>query len=174
MNAPRFFGIILRIGQGIAAALGGRAAPPASAFAPTSIDPTTRAELVTEPAAIVAQMAPSSPTPTPAPSVAAVPVAAAPVEAAAAAQQPEAAAPAPKMRSIEEIRADLARLRQNAKERHAEMLAQRDQSFAATDLMDIVPAPPEPKPAPSETASETAFAATAFVDFGDVKSRRAS
>ncbi|VTU24720.1 hypothetical protein SRS16CHR_03510 [Variovorax sp. SRS16] len=168
MQASRFFGILLRIGQGIGAALGVRRtaepAPQVSAFAPTSIAAATNTTDVTEPAALEAPMPAPVLAVSPRPAPAAQSNAAPPLPA-----QPEAATPpANKMRSIEEIRADLARLRQNAKERHAELLAQREVGLAATDLMDIAPPPPEPR----ESASDIAFAATAFVDFGDVKSRR--
>ncbi|CAN7165019.1 hypothetical protein LJR290_000179 [Variovorax sp. LjRoot290] len=80
-------------------------------------------------------------------------------------QAPEAEAPvgAKTMRSLEEVRADLARLRQTARERHA--LAQQparhvDTSFARTDFMEI----PEPLPMSSpRKKDDSEFEATAFV-----------
>ena len=64
------------------------------------------------------------------------------------------------MRSLDEVRADLARLRETAKERHA--LAQQqvrrvDTSFARTDFMEI----PEPLPMPRKKV-DPEFEATAF------------
>ena len=66
------------------------------------------------------------------------------------------------MRSLEEVRADLARLRQSAKERHAriEVPVRRDISFEPTDFMDFT------KPA---EAPEESFEATAFLDFTTLK-----
>ncbi|HEY2257519.1 MAG TPA: hypothetical protein VGI11_17930 [Variovorax sp.] len=83
-------------------------------------------------------------------------------------------APAKTMRSLDEVRADLARLRESAKERHAELQARRELSFAPTDFMEMAkPHPPhEPEP-PAQPAEEpdTGFAATAFLDFGTGKAR---
>lgn len=72
--------------------------------------------------------------------------------------------PARTMRSLEEVRADLARLRQSAKERHARALVpvRRDISFEPTDFMDFA------KPA---EAAEESFEATAFLDFTTLKPR---
>lgn len=66
------------------------------------------------------------------------------------------------MRSLEEVRADLARLRESAKERHARASApvRRDISFEATDFMDFA------KPAQDES-----FEQTAFLDFTTLKPR---
>ncbi|NDZ12676.1 hypothetical protein [Variovorax sp. WS11] len=64
------------------------------------------------------------------------------------------------VRSLEEVRADLARLRANAKERHAQLKAQHESAFAPTDFLDFS----APAPAVSEI-SETAYASTAFFDF---------
>lgn len=103
--------------------------------------------------------------------------AAAPMRAVAVAVRPESAAiqvqvqapapaqpPARTMRSLEEVRADLARLRQNAKERHARILVpvRRDTGFEPTDFMDFA------KPA---EAPEESFEATAFLDFTTLKPR---
>jgi len=46
-------------------------------------------------------------------------------------------APIRKMRTLEEVRADLARLRLSASERHARSHAWRDTNFAPTDLMEL-------------------------------------
>jgi hypothetical protein len=86
-------------------------------------------------------------------------------------------APAKTMRSLDEVRADLARLRESAKERHAELQARRELSFAPTDFMEMAkPHPPhephEPEPpARSTEEPDTGFAATAFLDFGTGKAR---
>lgn len=45
--------------------------------------------------------------------------------------------PVRKMRTLEEVRADLARLRLSASERHARSHAWRDTNFAPTDFMDL-------------------------------------
>jgi len=66
-----------------------------------------------------------------------------------------------KMRTLEEVRADLARLRETAKERHAQVQRPRDTSFAPTDFMDF--ADMGSKPADKD---ESGFAPTAFFDFG--------
>jgi hypothetical protein len=47
------------------------------------------------------------------------------------------AAAAPKLRTLEEVRADLARLRLSARERHAQGHVWRDTNFAPTDFMDL-------------------------------------
>lgn len=44
---------------------------------------------------------------------------------------------APKLRTLEEVRADLARLRLSARERHAQGRVWRDTNFAPTDFMDL-------------------------------------
>jgi hypothetical protein len=69
---------------------------------------------------------PASPVPVAAPVAA---VQAPPVEA------PQA--PVRKMRTLEEVRADLARLRLSANERHARSHAWRDTNFAPTDFMGL-------------------------------------
>ena len=46
-------------------------------------------------------------------------------------------APVRKMRTLEEVRADLARLRLSASERHARSYAWRDTNFAPTDFMEL-------------------------------------
>jgi hypothetical protein len=123
--------------------------------------------------------------------VAQAPAPIAPVSAPGALPAPAAApalatanpAPAKTMRSLEEVRADLARLRESARERHAQLQVRRVASFPTTDFMEMAkPHPPhEPhetnaphEPAPARTAAEepdTAFAATAFLDFGTGKAR---
>ena len=63
---------------------------------------------------------------------------AAPVAAAVVAPPVEAPqAPVRKMRTLEEVRADLARLRLSASERHARSYAWRDTNFAPTDFMGL-------------------------------------
>jgi len=67
------------------------------------------------------------------------------------------------------VRADLARLRETAKERHAlaqQQVRHADTSFARTDFMEI----PEPLPMPapvSRKKDDSAFEATAFVGIPD-------
>lgn len=68
--------------------------------------------------------------------VAPVPVAA-PVAAVQAPPVEAPQAPVRKMRTLEEVRADLARLRLSASERHARSHAWRDTNFAPTDFMGL-------------------------------------
>lgn len=77
-----------------------------------------------------------------------------------------APAPAKTMRSLDEVRADLARLRESAKERHARasVPVRRDISFEPTDFMDFA------KPAPAPEHDES-FEQTAFLDFTTLKPR---
>jgi hypothetical protein len=86
--------------------------------------------------------------------------------AATVAKAAEAQSPAKTMRSLEEVRADLARLRESAKERHARapVAPRRDISFEPTDFMDF--ARPEPRREPDES-----FEQTAFLDFTTLKPR---
>ena len=62
---------------------------------------------------------------------------AAPVVAVQAARVDSAQAPIRKMRTLEEVRADLARLRLSASERHARSYAWRDTNFAPTDFIGL-------------------------------------
>lgn len=73
--------------------------------------------------------------------------------------------PARTMRSLAEVRADLARLRESARERHARVPvpAPRDPAFEPTDFMDFH--------APAAAPAEKPFAQTAFLDFTILKSR---
>ncbi|MDM0079055.1 hypothetical protein QTI17_00480 [Variovorax sp. J31P179] len=108
-----------------------------------------------KPVDVPAVVMPVFPAPVPA-------VAAAPIVAKAA----EAQSPAKTMRSLEEVRADLARLRESAKERHARapVAPRRDISFEPTDFMDFA----KPEPAPERDES---FEQTAFLDFTTLKPR---
>ena len=63
-------------------------------------------------------------------------------------------------RTLEEMRADLAHLRATSKERHAQMQAKRDVSFAPTDFLDFA----EPV-FPAHDKIEENFAPTAYLDF---------
>ena len=86
--------------------------------------------------------------------------------------EPEEAPAAGKpMRTLEEVRADLARLRASAKERHAQAMVpvRRDVAFAPTDFMDFA----EPKTPPRED-SESSFEATAYLDFTTLKPREST
>ena len=78
------------------------------------------------------------------------------------AEAPAAARPA---RSLEEMRAELARLRQNAKERHTPVPVKRDTFFEPTDFQELVV--PEPPPAPESHAP------TVYMDFTALKSNPA-
>jgi hypothetical protein len=82
------------------------------------------------------------------------------------------------MRSLEEVRADLARLRENAKQRHAQLQVRREATaFAPTDFMDFarvpeaLPSEPVPLLPPNRDGGDGSdnFAATAFLDFTNVK-----
>ncbi|MDL9997760.1 hypothetical protein QTI24_04030 [Variovorax sp. J22P240] len=83
----------------------------------------------------------------------------------------EAPATVKPMRTLEEVRADLARLRASAKERHAQALVpvRRDVAFAPTDFMDFA----EPATPPRED-SESSFEATAYLDFTTLKPREST
>lgn len=103
---------------------------------------------------------------------------AAPVVAAPAVEQPVVAPPpkvqAPEekpMRTLAEVRADLARLREKSRERQAQQRAmvRHDVSFPATDFMEFVPSAPEPR-GEREDAGES-FAPTAYLDFTVLKTR---
>ncbi|MDM0122896.1 hypothetical protein [Variovorax arabinosiphilus] len=60
-----------------------------------------------------------------------------PVVAVQASRVEPAQVPVRKMRTLEEVRADLARLRLSASERHARSHAWRDTNFAPTDFMGL-------------------------------------
>ena len=62
---------------------------------------------------------------------------AAPVVIEPASKVEPAQTPVRKMRTLEEVRADLARLRLSASERHARSHAWRDTNFAPTDFMEL-------------------------------------
>ncbi|MDM0073394.1 hypothetical protein QTH90_03315 [Variovorax sp. J2P1-59] len=86
--------------------------------------------------------------------------------------EPEEAPAAVKpMRTLEEVRADLARLRASAKERHAQAMVpvRRDVAFEPTDFMDFA----KPEPRPSED-SGSSFEATAYLDFTTLKPREST
>ncbi len=87
---------------------------------------------------------------------------------------PEAAAPAhtKPMRTLEEVRADLARLRERSRKRQAQAQApvSRDIAFAPTDFMDFTP--PVLK-SPKQEVPESNFAPTAFLDITNLKVRGA-
>jgi hypothetical protein len=80
------------------------------------------------------------------------------------------AVPAKPMRTLDEVRADLARLRERSRKRQAQMPVSRDIGFAPTDFMDF--AQPVRKPAAREQ-SESNFAPTAYLDFSNLKVRAA-
>jgi hypothetical protein len=95
------------------------------------------------------------------------PVASAP---AAAPVAPEAAKP---IRTLEEVRADLARLRARSRERQAaQVAARRDASFAPTDFMDFrAPQARGRGEAEDREDPESGFAATAYLDFTTLSTR---
>lgn len=79
---------------------------------------------------------------------------------------PVAAAMTKPQRTLVEVRADLARLRESSRERQAERERTHETNFAPTDFMDfaeheMLPVAPGP-----------AFAPTAFLDFGAVRARQ--
>ncbi|SCK11816.1 hypothetical protein VAR608DRAFT_0629 [Variovorax sp. HW608] len=96
-----------------------------------------------------------------------------------AVEQPVVAAPPAKvqapeekpMRTLAEVRADLARLREKSRERQAQQRAQAryDVAFPATDFMEFVPSAPERRSG-TEEAGES-FAPTAYLDFTVLKTR---
>ncbi|MEJ7688377.1 MAG: hypothetical protein WKG52_16100 [Variovorax sp.] len=68
------------------------------------------------------------------------------------------------MRSLGEVRADLARLREKARERQTQAQVRRDISFAATGFMALEEPPKRPRSNP-----EPSFAPVEFLDFGAAK-----
>ncbi|MBB3178670.1 hypothetical protein [Variovorax sp. Sphag1AA] len=76
------------------------------------------------------------------------------------------------MRTLAEVRADLARLREKSRERQAQQLAaaRHDATFPATDFMEFVPSVPEASAEKPEETSES-FAPTAYLDFTVLKAR---
>lgn len=85
------------------------------------------------------------------------------VEFAGAAEEPSVQ---PRLRTLEEVRADLARLRERTRAQHAAAEEKRDLSFAPTDFMDFA------GPAASQAeAPVSAFAPTDFLDFGAMNLR---
>ncbi len=103
------------------------------------------------------------------------PFASAPMSVAPSVVQPPAApaeiapGPAKPMRTLAEVRADLARLREKSRERQAQArVARPEVAFAATDFMDYLPSAPTRHEAP---AGDESFAPTAYIDFTVLKSR---
>jgi len=98
----------------------------------------------------------------------AVPVAEQPVVAPAVKTQAPEEKP---MRTLAEVRADLARLREKSRERQAQQRAAvREDSFPATDFMAFGPSASESRAAKQDEAGE-GFASTAYLDFTVLKSR---
>ena len=163
MNASRLLQSLFRIPRGLWSAL---AAPvpmprPAERAKPRSAAPAKREFHPTSFEAARPEFEPVALRP-----AAPAPVVKAPV---VVAEAPEAEAPAgaKTMRSLDEVRADLARLRETAKERHAltqQQVRHVDTSFARTDFMEI----PEPLPLPMpRKKDDSEFEATAFVGIPD-------
>lgn len=67
----------------------------------------------------------------------------------------------PRLRTLAEVRADLAQLRERTRVLQAQAQARRDMSFAPTDFMDFADAQPAPPESPA-----SGFAPTDFLDFG--------
>lgn len=158
MDATRFLGTFFRLQSGLRALLAHkqraavRAAPVAPRAAAFAASPAPLIIPRSEPAPVMASVAP--------------PQAAWDTAQADSDAVDEAPASFKKMRSIEEVRADLARLRESAKQRVAQAQGRRDISFAPTDFMEL--AKPEPR-APSKVDKD--FEATAFIDFSGVNLR---
>jgi hypothetical protein len=74
------------------------------------------------------------------------------------------------MRTLEEVRADLARLREKSRKRQVQAPVSRDIGFAPTDFMDF--AQPVLKSRKRE-APESNFAPTDFLNFTTLKVRAA-
>jgi hypothetical protein len=81
---------------------------------------------------------------------------------AVAVQPAEAPAVAKPLRSLEEVRADLARLRKNAQQRHAPVPVKRDTHFEPTDFQEFV-LPAEP------ALVNDSYAPTAYMGFTTLK-----
>ncbi|RZI78095.1 MAG: hypothetical protein EOP80_02335 [Variovorax sp.] len=67
----------------------------------------------------------------------------------------------PRLRTLEEVRADLAQLRERTRARQASAQARRDMSFAPTDFMGFTEAATASSDSPA-----SGFAPTDFLDFG--------
>ncbi len=94
---------------------------------------------------------------------AAVPPVERPAPVAAVAPRPEPPIPSEaRLRSLGEVRADLARLRENARARHAQVQVRRDISFAPTDFIALA----EPQQKQPRDNPEPGFAPVDFLDFG--------
>lgn len=89
-----------------------------------------------------------------------------PMAAPVPAHQEERDAPdsVPPLRTLEEVRADLAKLREVTRARHAEAQTRRELSFAPTDFMDFAD---QPSGAVQDGPSSN-FAPTDFLDFGSI------
>jgi hypothetical protein len=76
------------------------------------------------------------------------------------------------MRTLAEVRADLARLREQSRERQAQQRAtvRQDVAFPATDFMEFVPSVSESRAGKHDDAGES-FAPTAYLDFTVLKTR---
>ncbi|SEB15450.1 hypothetical protein [Variovorax sp. YR216] len=76
------------------------------------------------------------------------------------------------MRTLAEVRADLARLREKSRERQAQQRAavRHDVTFPATDFMEYLPSVPESRAEKQDDAGES-FAPTAYLDFTVLKPR---
>lgn len=74
----------------------------------------------------------------------------------------------PALRTLEEVRADLARLRQATRARHAQAKNQREMSFAPTDLMGI-----DAQASARTDAPRSGFEPTDFLDFSALDLRPA-
>ncbi|MGR4870932.1 hypothetical protein ACIPRI_18940 [Variovorax sp. LARHSF232] len=141
MDASQLFGTIIRI-------LNQPVFPPRGHAAHA---PVRQAHTRARPAAALTNLAPLTVTPMPAP----------------------ARAPTPTntlaMRTLEEVRTDLARLREQAKQRQAASAqARRDQAFAPTDFMDFGGARPAGG-RPATPAAGSGFAPTDFQEMGTAK-----
>lgn len=158
MHASQLFGTIIRIlNQPVFPARARRAhkaraarrphvAPDSTGLAPLERDPSARLGVPTGLAPITVT-APSRPAPL----------------AAVAQAAPVAPASAPAMRSLDEVRADLARLRDEAKRRQARI--QREQAFAPTDFMEYgTPQVPGKAASQADSSAARAFAPTDFLD----------
>lgn len=152
MEASRHFPTFLWVLSGLRTGFGkrepARPSPRAAAFAGGVAASAARATVAERPRPSSIQHG-ASPTRPLAPRI----VAAQPV--APVAEPPP---PAKTMRSLEEVRADLARMRETAKERHARLQVRREVSFAPTDFMDLA----EPATARHDSEPDADFPATAF------------
>lgn len=173
MNSPRWLGRLRRILAGLGPTRGKRVSAKSRVAGSStrtssrrSDRPSTLASASTSRAVTSASVDQSAPPaaakPSPPEGSAALPS----PPAAAAATAPLATRIGKPQRTLAEVRADLARLRDSSRERQAERERTHESNFAPTDFMDFT------EQALSIAEPEPTFAPTAYLDFGSARTRQ--